>query len=354
MPGREQRHEHVPEHARGARAEHARRRLEVRVDLLDERRHHQDHERRRGNQVGEDHARHRAAEMHLVEHRRERNAVGDRRHHQRQQEQQHQRALAAEIRGAPACTRRARRSAAPGTRRRTRPRPSPTARRRAGTPSTLGVPGRRPAVGQPGAEPAARERVGRHGGDHQPDVDDEERHQAPQQAAPGAFGPRVPRDGASPERASRCLRRSSSRMLALAAGDRPAIEHVAQRQHDRDDDELHEAHDHRDGRRRANSRIARTPPRTRRSRSRASAPPARPAARRTGTPRTPARTRGRSTSRGRARAAAGRCGGTAPCGSAPSVAAARASTGSMPVMYDRISRNANGKPEMTSEISTPQ
>ena len=41
-------------------------------------------------------------------------------------------------------------------------------------------------------------------------------------------------------------------------------------------------------------------------------------------------------------------------GSAPSVEAARASTGSMPVMYDRISRNAKGNPEITSEISTPQ
>ena len=42
------------------------------------------------------------------------------------------------------------------------------------------------------------------------------------------------------------------------------------------------------------------------------------------------------------------------CMLAPKVEAARASTGSMPVMYDRINRNANGKPEITSEINTPQ
>jgi len=95
--GSEQRDEHVPEHPQRARAEHARRRFEVGIDLLDEWRHHQDDERRGRDQIGEDHAPDRPGELHFVKDRRERNAVGDRRHHERQQEQEHERALADEI-----------------------------------------------------------------------------------------------------------------------------------------------------------------------------------------------------------------------------------------------------------------
>ena len=171
-------------------AEHARRRLEVGVDLLDERRHDQDHERRRRDQVGEDHAVDRAGEVHLVEHRRQRNAVGDRRHHQRQQEQQHQRALAAETRGARACRRPARRSAAP-------------AATTANTTSTVTI-STSPSwnsfhaavyhvVVQPSGSQVPsqrlRERARRDGRDHEADVDDEQRHQPEQQAAPRAIEP---------------------------------------------------------------------------------------------------------------------------------------------------------------------
>src|SRR2546430_11879314 len=40
--------------------------------------------------------------------------------------------------------------------------------------------------------------------------------------------------------------------------------------------------------------------------------------------------------------------------SAPSVAAACSSVGSIPDRYDSVSRNANGKPVMISENTTPQ
>ena len=136
MPGTSSGTSTCTEHAHGIGAEHARRRLDVRIDLLDERRHHQDDERHRRHQVGEDHAGQRAGELHLVQHRRERDAVGDRRHQERQQEQQHQQPLAGETRAAPAHRRPARRSG---------PRAAPPRRhdldgdqqdRRAGTPST--------------------------------------------------------------------------------------------------------------------------------------------------------------------------------------------------------------------------
>ena len=102
----------------------------------------------------------RAAEPDLVEHGRQRNAVGDRRHQQRQQEEQHHELLARESRGAPARRRRARRA-------------GPTSTTTANTtskvtdrtsPSWNSLQARAyqrvvPAVGQPGAEPARRERV---------------------------------------------------------------------------------------------------------------------------------------------------------------------------------------------------
>ncbi len=67
---------------------HPRRALDRRVDLLDERRHGEDHERHRRHQVGQHHPGQVPGEAVLVEHGRQRDAVGDRRHQDRQQEQQ--------------------------------------------------------------------------------------------------------------------------------------------------------------------------------------------------------------------------------------------------------------------------
>ena len=87
----------MPEHSSGACSEDASRRFEIGIDLLDEWRHDQDHEGRRRNQVGEYHARYRSRELEFVQDRSERDAVGDRGHHQREQEEQHQRSLARKI-----------------------------------------------------------------------------------------------------------------------------------------------------------------------------------------------------------------------------------------------------------------
>ena len=85
--------------------------LDGRVDLLDERGHRQDHERHGRHQVGQHHAGQVPGEAVLVEHGGQRDAVGDRRHQDRQQEQQVEQPPAGEARGGPARTRRARRSA---------------------------------------------------------------------------------------------------------------------------------------------------------------------------------------------------------------------------------------------------
>ncbi len=53
--GQQQRQQHVDEQSESAGAEDPRRRLDRRVDLLDERDHHQDDERHGRHQVGRNH-----------------------------------------------------------------------------------------------------------------------------------------------------------------------------------------------------------------------------------------------------------------------------------------------------------
>src|SRR6516164_2788022 len=77
--GCEQRHYHVHEQPSGAGAEHARGGFNTRINLLDERYHHQHHEWHRGHKISEDYARHIAAEVRLIEHGGKRDAEGDRR-----------------------------------------------------------------------------------------------------------------------------------------------------------------------------------------------------------------------------------------------------------------------------------
>ena len=145
----------------------------------------------RRHEIGEDDARHRAAEPGPVEHGRHRDAVGDRRHEQRQEEEQHHELLAREI--AP--------------RHRIGGRHAEKPRERDDREHHLEgddehvvelelvpgreIPARREAGGQPGAEPPRREGGGDHRRDHGEEVDDEEADQHPERGRPQPFGERA-------------------------------------------------------------------------------------------------------------------------------------------------------------------
>ncbi len=164
--GRQQRQQHMEEQPAGAGAEHPRRGLDARIDLLDERDHHQHDERHGRHEIGENDAGDGAAEMRLIEHGRQRNAEGDRRDQHRQQEQQDDESLAREI----------------AARQRVGRRHAEQPRQQHDGADDLeghdqdvveleflpgrGVPARGVARRQPGAEPARPERIDDDGRDH--------------------------------------------------------------------------------------------------------------------------------------------------------------------------------------------
>ena len=216
----------------GAGAEDAGRGLEPRVDLLDERDHDQDDERHGRDEVGQDHAPHRAGEPGPVEDGGERDAVGDGRDQERQQEQQHDRALAREVAPRHGVGRRD---------------PDQARHRDHGQHDLEGddqhvaelelvpgreVPARRPAGRQPGAEPAGGEGAGDDGGDQRQQVEDEEAHERPDE-----------------ETQARALGEvSGGKGLALPAAGRPAVDEGAAGEDQDHDAELDQGHHHGDRR----------------------------------------------------------------------------------------------------------
>ena len=168
------------------------------------------------------------AELRLVEHRRQRNAVGDRRHQQRQQEQQHHQLLAGEIAPRQRIGRR-HADAAP----RAAPPRSTTWNGDDQDVAELElvpgrrIPARRAAGRQPGAEPARAERA-----DARPcaiiaqQVEDEEADHQPRSAVAQSFVEPMACRGSS---LSPCRRRPGR--------DRTALRSAQDRD---DDDQLHE------------------------------------------------------------------------------------------------------------------
>ena len=174
---------------RRRRAEHARRSLDARIDLLDIGDHHQNDEGRRRHEIGEHDARHRAGQTGLIERRRQRNAIGDRRHEQRQQEQQRHEPLAGELAPRQHIGRRHADQA------RDQHDQADDFERHAEHVDQLKlapgghIPFEGPARREPGPQPAGRQRTRDHRADQRQQIDDEEGHDQPDAERPKPLRP---------------------------------------------------------------------------------------------------------------------------------------------------------------------